>query len=82
MTWIDLIAWSPAVYKELKRLCTRVLKKKMKGKKPAAQQQKQPNPFSQFNPQYNPQFNTQFNPQFNPLFQQQAPQMPQQPIPI
>lgn len=29
MTWMDLVAWSPAVCKELKRLCTRVAKKRM-----------------------------------------------------
>ena len=64
MTWMDLVAWSPAVCKELKRLCTRVSKKKAsKGKKPTVQQ---PNPFSQFQPQFNPQL------------QQQAQQMPQQ----
>ena len=67
MTWMDLVAWSPAVCKELKRLCTRVSKKKAsKGKKPTVPPQQQPNPFSQFQPQFNPQF------------QQQAPQMPQQ----
>lgn len=29
MTWMDLVAWSPAVCKELKRLCTRVPKKRL-----------------------------------------------------
>lgn len=29
MTWMDLVAWSPAVCRELKRLCTRVAKKRV-----------------------------------------------------
>lgn len=35
MSWMDLVAWSPAIGRELKRLCTRVVKvdiKKKKGK--------------------------------------------------
>ena len=57
--------------KELKRLCTRVSKKKIsKGKKPEVQQ---PNPFSQFNPQFNPQL-----PQQAPQMLQQMPPPPQQ----
>jgi len=36
MTWMDLVAWSPAVAREIKRLCTRVAKKKMpKAKAPS-----------------------------------------------
>ena len=77
MTWMDLVAWSPAVCKELKRLCTRVSKKKIsKGKKPKASQPN-PNPFGQFQPQFNPQLQQQAQPmpQQMPPPLQQVPQM-------
>ncbi|KAL2041876.1 hypothetical protein N7G274_005063 [Stereocaulon virgatum] len=74
MTWMDLVAWSPAVCKEIKRLFTRVSKKKAsnKGRRSGAQQP-DPHPFSQFQPQFNPQF-----PQQGPQMPQQVPQQQQQ----
>ena len=50
MSWMDLVAWSPAIGRELKRLCTRVTKKREKKPK----QHQPPNP--QFNPMYNQQY--------------------------
>ena len=70
ITWMDLAAWSPQVCKELKRLCTRVSKKKPKDKDKDKGKEKDAeplNPFGQFNPQY---------PQRGP--QQSQQQMPQQ----
>ena len=54
MTWMDLVAWSPAACRELKRLCTRVPKKRTP-KASATKQPQQPQA-----PQYQqgmPQFN-------------------------
>ena len=45
MTWMDLVAWSPAIGRELKRLCTRVTKKREK--KAPKQRQVQFNPMLQ-----------------------------------
>ena len=71
MSWMDLVAWSPAVAREIKRLCTRVAKKRNpKPKLPQAPQQF-----------FNPQMNQPFVPQFP-----QASQVPQayqpQPVPF
>ncbi|KAK4697103.1 hypothetical protein P7C71_g925, partial [Lecanoromycetidae sp. Uapishka_2] len=97
ITWMDFVAWSPAVCKELKRLCTRVAKKRIaKPKVPAGQQQFQPT-FQQQAPQMPatlPQFQPVpqvFQPQvFQPAQQQQQqftqapagpPQFVQAPVP-
>ena len=64
MTWMDLVAWSPAVCKELKRLCTRVPKKR--APKPAKLQ-----------PQV--QFQPTFMPQVPQMPSQPFPTMPYQP---
>ena len=55
MTWMDVLAWSPAMCKELKRLCTRVTKKRVK--KPIATQPQQPIPLPPY-PLFQPQFAT------------------------
>ncbi len=54
MSWMDLVAWSPAIGRELKRLCTRVAKKREK--KVVGQQQKPSNPFVPFNPAFTQQY--------------------------
>jgi len=61
ISWMDLVAWSPAVCRELKRLCTHVAKKK--GSKAKQPQQIQPGPLN-------------IGPQFAPTFGGQMPQMP------
>lgn len=50
MTWMDLAAWSPAVCREPKRLCTRVPKKRLKPPTTRAQPQPQPQPQAQVQP--------------------------------
>ena len=50
ISWMDLVAWSPAIGRELKRLCIRVTKKRERKPKPGA-------PLPQFNPQFNPMYN-------------------------
>ncbi|KAF6238773.1 hypothetical protein HO173_003280 [Letharia columbiana] len=62
ISWMDFIAWSPAVCKELKRLCTRVPKKRL----PKASQQPQAQAGSL------PQFNFRM-----PQFTQPMPAFPQ-----
>ena len=57
MTWLDLLCWSPAMCKELKRLCTRVPKKRAR-KPSAATSQQQPAIVPQF-PVFQPQFVSQ-----------------------
>jgi len=65
ISWMDLVTWSPAVCRELKRLCTRVAKKKgAKSKQPPQTQQGPPN------------FGPQFAPTFGPNYGGQMPQMP------
>ena len=70
MNWMDLVAWSPAICRELKRLCTRVPKKR--APKPAAIPQfipPMPPAFAQFQPQYPMQA-------FQPQYGQQFPVQP------
>lgn len=53
MTWMDWMAWSPDACKELKRLCTRVAKKRVPKPKPASTGPAAVLPFlppTQFNP--------------------------------
>lgn len=72
ITWMDLVAWSPAMCKELKRLCTRVTKKRAsKSKFPQTPQLPQPIHFQQFQ-QPGPVM-----PTFMPQFQQSVRQVPQ-----
>ena len=53
MTWMDMLAWSPAMCKELKRLCTRVTNKKTKKSGNTTAPPAQPIPFPQnFQPQF------------------------------
>ena len=59
MSWMDLVAWSPAIGRELKRLCTRVAKKREKKLAKQPQPPQVPSfPFGTFNPgmaqQYQP----------------------------
>ena len=61
MTWIDLVAWSPSVYKKLKSLCTKVPKKRA----PKANAPTQPTQPAQATQAL-----------FQPVFFQQVPQMP------
>ena len=58
MSWMDLVAWSPAIGRELKRLCTRVAKKREKklAKQPVQLPQAPPFPFGTFNPNMAQQF--------------------------
>ena len=58
MFWMDLVAWSPAIGRELKRLCTRVAKKRERkfAKQPVQQPQASFNPFGSFNPSMAQQF--------------------------
>ena len=90
MSFLDLVAWSPAVCKELKRLCTRIAKKK--NPKPKVQQpmfvptfgqvpQQFPAPWPQQQPVQYPQNMSQPVPQTmpQPIFQQ-APVQPTQPV--
>ncbi len=78
MTWMDLVAWSPAVCKELKRLCTRVPKKrtpKPSTEAPRQQPQQQQAGVPQFN----------FQPMQNfpqPIPAYMMPQQTFQPIPM
>ncbi len=65
ISWMDLVAWSPAVCRELKRLCTHVAKKK--GSKAKQPQQIQPGPLN---------IGPQFAPIFGPNYGGQMPQMP------
>lgn len=76
ITWMELVAWSPQVCRELKRLCTRVPKKKTKPKGAEP-----PNPFAQFNPQLMQQFPQQVPQQYPAQPQQQYPAAPQQQMP-
>ena len=78
MTWMDLVAWSPAICRELKRLCTRVPKKRTP--KPAAVPQFFPAPMApmpqmpQVFPQFQPQYQMQaFQPMQVPQYVQQLP---------
>ena len=52
ISWMDLITWSPAVNKKIKRLCTRVSKRRQKIPRSDALQQ----------------FTYQFNPSMQPFF--------------
>jgi hypothetical protein len=65
ISWMDLVTWSPAVCRELKRLCTHVAKKK--GSKAKQPQQTQPGPLN---------IGPQFAPTFGPNYGGQMPQMP------
>jgi len=65
ISWMNLVTWSPAVCRELKRLCTRVAKKK--GAKAKQPQQTQQGP---------PILGPQFAPTFGPNYGGQMPQMP------
>ena len=65
MSWLDLVAWSPSMGRELKRLCTRVTKKREKKKPPPPQQ----------GPQFNPILNQQYAGM--PTWAQPPPAMPQ-----
>ena len=66
MTWMDLVAWSPAICRELKRLCTKVPKKR--APKPTV---------PQFMPVPIPQVLSQFQPQFPMMQAFQPTQIPQ-----
>ena len=76
MSWMDLMAWSPAACKELKRMCTRVPKKRMPkaSAAPLVPLQSVPQSFPQFQSQAFPQFQPQFatQPQF-PIGMDQVP---------
>ena len=76
MSWMDLLAWSPSVCRELKRLCTRVPKKRIPKPKPDQSYQI---PFAQSNPNFQQQ---QFAQPFQPAPQQMPyqPQVPQVPF--
>ena len=60
MTWMDMLAWSPAMCKELKRLCTRVTNRRAQKLTNPAAPPGQPNQFS---------FGSQNVPNLNPGFQ-------------
>jgi hypothetical protein len=64
ISWMNLVAWSSVVCRELKRLCTRVAKKK--GSKAKQPQQIQPGPLN---------IGPQFAPTFGPNYGGQMPQM-------
>lgn len=66
---LDLVAWSPASCKEVKRLCTRVTKKK----KPKVQESQKTAPMPV---PFNPQYPKAILPGFHTMF----PSMPQQPV--
>ena len=85
MTWMDYLAWSPSACKELKRLCTRVSKKRIPKAKSGQNQPIQPTqPFQPmgFNPvlpsEY--QMSSTLPPLQNilPIFQPVQPMQPQQ----
>ncbi len=65
LSWMDFVAWSPAACRELKRLCTRVPKKRI--------------PKAATDPTKAPPQPTQA-PIFQPAFPQQVPQMPFVPL--
>lgn len=67
---LDLVAWSPTSYKEVKRLCTYVTKKK----KPIVQESQKTTPMSApFNPQYPKATLPGFHTMFLSVFQQPVP---------
>ena len=81
LSWMDFVAWSPAACREIKRICTRVSKKKdskaskaKKGQETQYGQNGQPNSFAQFNPQYGQQYPQQFLQTFPQQFPQGNPQ--------
>lgn len=84
ISWMDLVAWSPAVCKEMKRLCTRVAKKRTaKPKAPLGFQQFQPSVQQQQAPQMPATLPQQAfqQPATFPPFQQVPQKFPPQPAP-
>ena len=75
MTWMDMLAWSPAMCKELKRLCTRVTNRRAKKLTNPAVLPGQPTQFN-LGSQNVPNLNV---PNLNPGFQAQASQNPSNP---
>ena len=76
MTWMDLVAWSPAACRELKRLCTRVPKKRAPKASTTKQPQQPQAQYQQGMPQFTYQPMAQF-PQPMPSYMMppQAPPM-------